>query len=140
MLTLRERRKQAARDEAAELIADYGIDSTARALDVHPLTVRRWASGEVTCPTPALIALRALVKAQLPGQEHRDWIGWRFGRDGVLYDPSGGRHGPGDIMAQRYERQLIRHLQGRVRALEAALEARERVIDTLAPAANDRRA
>lgn len=121
LMNLRDRRKQEAKDEAVELIGLYGEGQVARALNVHDLTVRRWYRGETVCPTPVLIALRALVNSQLPGQESKDWIGWRFGRDGLLYDPSGDPHGPGDMMAQRYERQLIKHLQNEVKRLEARL-------------------
>lgn len=120
-MNIRERRKAAAKCEAAELIGLYGESSVARALDVHDLTVRRWYRGEIAAPTPVLIALRALVNSQLPGQESKHWIGWRFGPHGELFDPSGDPHGPGDIMAQRYERQLIKHLERKVKELEARL-------------------
>ena len=124
MLTnIRERRRAAAKDEAADLIGQYGEGRVARALNVHELTVRRWYRGEIVAPTPVLIALRALVNSQLPGQESKHWIGWRFGVDGNLYDPSGDAHGPGDMMAQRYERQLIKHLQNENKRLQSRLDA-----------------
>lgn len=122
MLTnLRDRRKAQAKDEAAELIGLYGEHRIARMLNVHELTVRRWYRGEIVAPTPVLIALRALVLSQLPGMQVKQWRGWSFAPNGDLYDPSGDPHGPGDIMAQRYERQLIKHLERKVNELEARL-------------------
>ena len=49
-MNVRERRKEQAKSEAAELIGLYGESSVARALDVHDLTVRRWYRGEVVAP------------------------------------------------------------------------------------------
>jgi hypothetical protein len=134
MENIRERRRNAAKNEACELIGLYGPGAVARALDVSDATVARWYSGETVASGPVLIALRALVNSQLPGQHSRDWIGWRFGYDGNLYDPSGDPHGPGDIMASRYERQLIKHLQNENRMLH---EKVKRELELNNKAAND---
>ena len=133
-MNVRERRQLQAKSEAAELIGLWGESMIAQALGVHELTVRRWYRGEIVAPTPVLIALRALVNCQLPGQNTKDWIGWRFGQHGELCDPSGDPHTPGDMMAQRYERQLIKHLQRENSRLQEKVQRLSNLLNT---AAND---
>lgn len=121
MLTVRERRRLLAHAEAVELIAKFGVGRTQDLLNVHASTVERWRTGEITPSTAVLIALRAAVLNQLPGMETRAWVGWSFGPDGRLYDSAGRSYSAGDILAQQYERALIRSLHGRVRELEERL-------------------
>ncbi|HET8871840.1 MAG TPA: hypothetical protein VFM48_15460 [Aquabacterium sp.] len=118
MLNVRERRQAAAKREAQELIGQFGEHAVATALEVDITTVRRWYRGVTAPPPVALIALRALVLGQLPGMEHKDWAGWRFGRDGFLYDDAGQRHTRGDIQGRFMERQHLRHLQRQVALLQ----------------------
>ena len=134
MLNVRERRKQQAKQEAVDLIGLYGEHRAAAALNVHIATVRRWYSGEIAPPTPVLIALRALVKSQLPGMEHRTWEGWCFSVDGNLHEPCGKAHSAGSIMAMHYERQLIAHQRRQIIELEAKLH---KALESSNRAAND---
>lgn len=120
MLNARQRRALHNHAEAVELIAEYGAGRTAELLDVHPATVKRWLAAPPV-PAMALIALRAAVLGQVPGMEGRPWRGWSFGRDGRLYDETGRSYASGDILAQQYERALIRSLQADNRELRAKL-------------------
>ena len=121
MLNVKQRREAHAKREAAELITEYGEHRAACALDVHITTVRRWASGKTLAPAAVLIALRALVKSQLPGMEMRDWEGRHFDADGFLVDNAGQRHHRGDIQGRFMERQHIRYLQRQVALLKRKL-------------------
>lgn len=121
MLNVRERRALAAQDEAIDLIEILGENRTIDLLNVDPVTVKRWLARKVTPSTPVLIALRAAAKCQLPGQEHAHWKGWRFANDGKLYNPAGRPYTPGDLMAQEFERALVKALQNKVAELEARL-------------------
>lgn len=121
MLNVRERRSLHAKSEATELIDDYGPSRTEALLNVHRTTVERWRTGAIEPPTAVLLALRAACKGQVPGMELRQWEGWGFGRDGLLWSPNGRSYGPGDLMAQQYERALIRSLQSQVRDLQTRL-------------------
>lgn len=118
MLNVRERRAAQAKREATDLIGRYGEHRVAKDLDVHLTTVRRWYTGETVAPTPVLIALRALVDGQLPGMEHKDWVGWAFGRDGNLYSPAGEAFHRGDLEGQRYLRQRLKYLEHQVALLQ----------------------
>lgn len=121
MLNARDRRKAEAYNELVELVNAFGISRSVTLLNIHMTTVMRWMTGKSEPPESALIALRAALLGQLPGMQGRQWQGWGFGRDGRLYSASGQSWSAGDIMAQEYERALIKALQNKVRELEAKL-------------------
>lgn len=128
MLNVRERRTAQAKREAADLIAEIGIERTANLLKVHTLTVRRWHSGEVCPGEPVLIALRTLAGRW--GYENKSWEGWVI-RGDWIWSPAGDKFHPGDLLGRQYQIQLIKHLQRKVQLLEKKLQS----IDT--GAAND---
>lgn len=121
MLTVRDRRVLNIKTEVADLITQLGVGRTEGLLNVDRSTVWRWLKGSTTPPTAVLIALRAAVLGQVPGMESRHWEGWSFGRDGRLYNGAGQAFSAGDILAQQYERALIKSLQNRVSELEEKL-------------------
>lgn len=106
--------------EAAELIGLIGEKRTADLLNVSPITVRRWYSGEVTPTGPVLIALRTVAGRW--GEENRDWEGWVMSEN-WLWSPTGQRFHPGDLLGRQYDRQLIKHLQRKVDLLEQKLRS-----------------
>jgi hypothetical protein len=119
MLNSRDRRKQARRDELVELIAEYGPGRTARLLEVHDCTVKRWAEGKNDAPMAVIIALRAAVHNQVPDMHRKDWVGWRFGTEGHLFAPGSNRgYTPGGILSFHFKDQLISHLKRKVKELE----------------------
>jgi len=119
MLNVRERRRQARRAETTELIDEYGRNRTARLLEVHDSTVKRWAEGTTDAPMAVIIALRAAVHNQVPDMHSKDWVGWRFGTEGHLFAPGSNRgYTPGGILAFHFKDQLIKHLQFKLKALE----------------------
>lgn len=134
MLTPRERYRADLKQEVAELIGEYGQESTARLLNVHPTTVKRWLDGSSDPPEAVRISLRAAVYNQVPGMEGKYWQGWRMLKDGTLRPPGDKPRTVGDIMSQTYERQLIKVLQRKVAELEEQL-AKERGLTHFA--AND---
>lgn len=110
MLTVRQRRAALARQFITDAIAEIGEHRIADWLDVHVSTVRRWAEGSTKVPRSAITAIEA-HRGRLPGMETRQWEGWAFGRDGKLCAPDGREHSAGSILAQQYERALIKNLQ-----------------------------
>jgi hypothetical protein len=134
MLNVRERRRLAAQDEAIELIGQLGDSRAANLLNVDPGTIVRYLKRSRTPSTSTIIALRAAANGTLPGMEHSYWKGWRFSPDGKLYNPAGRPYTAGDLMAQEFERALIRALQNKVAELEARLLREAEATNT---AAND---
>lgn len=63
-------------------------------------------------------ALRA-ADGRAPGMGGK-WDGWRF-VDGVLWSPDRVPYTPGDLLAQQFERPLIRSLEKQVREYEARI-------------------
>lgn len=120
MLNARERKAVQAKHEAVELLGLIGLNRAARELDVSLVTVKRWYSGEVAAPGPVLIALRTLAGRW--GPRNADWEGWTIS-DNWLWSPAGERYHPGDLLGQRYQRQLIKHLQRKVQLLEQKLRS-----------------
>ena len=119
MLKVRDRRKLDRRAEVAELIAEYGPGRTARLLEVHDCTVKRWVEGATDAPLAVIIALRAAVHNQVPDMHSKDWVGWRFGTEGHLFAPGSNRgYTPGGILSFHFKDQLISHLRRKVKELE----------------------
>jgi hypothetical protein len=125
------------RQELIDLVYIVETGRAERALNVHRTTLARWMSGKSRIPESALVTLRAYAKGQLPGMTDEHWQGWRFGRDGMLYEPNGYAHSEGDIRAQFYERRLIRAQQDRIQELEAKVKALTTQLASVDTAAND---
>lgn len=139
MLKVRDRRKLDRRAEVAELIAEYGPGRTARLLEVHDCTVKRWAEGTTPAPLAVIIALRAAVHNQVPDMHSKDWVGWRFGTDGALFAPGSNRgYTPGGILSFHFKDQLIKSLGNSVKDLERQLEAAHEELAKTDIAANER--
>ncbi len=78
-------------------------ESSRLKLGIHRTTWGRWRNGQSRIPRAAIVALQALA-----GEIFADgWEGWRFGRDGALYDPTGIRHTAGTIEAWQWLRQAL---------------------------------
>lgn len=120
MLNVRERRRLEGQRYVQNLADTVGLSLVARWAGVSASTAQRWAEGSTKVPAAAIDALEA-HQGRLPGMRVRHWEGWSFGRDGKLYDPSGRAFAAGDLMAQQYERALVKVLQRQVRDLEARL-------------------
>lgn len=136
----RERRAQQHKQEMIDLVSDLGMYRCERLLNVHRTTIQRWMRGESRVPESAIFTLRGIAKGQLPGQDDTTWQGWHFHTDGNLYSPDGRPFHIGDLMAQQYERQLIKAQQARIKELEAKLARLEAFADSVDIAANQRRA
>lgn len=58
------------REVGERLFGNWGWQTRmAEVLRVDPSTVRRWLSGKVAIPGPALVALELLIKEQLKGDK-----------------------------------------------------------------------
>lgn len=101
-----------------ELIELHGRDTVERTLNVHRTTVKRWLAGEVKMPEGARALVEGLL-GNLPGTDGK-WHGWRFWK-GELWAPNGQRYVQGDLAAQFFERQQLKHLQNEVVRLKAKL-------------------
>jgi transcriptional regulator with XRE-family HTH domain len=123
------------RREVAALVEEIGPGAAARLCGVHRTTVGRWLSGKVAPPPSALDLLRIAASGQVPGMGG-DWLGWRFAA-GRLWSPNGVPYSPGDLMAQQYERPLIRALQRKVSELEARIVRMTKAAAQVDPAGND---
>ena len=135
---VRERRAREHKQEMIDLVSDLGLYRAERLLNVHRTTIQRWMRGASRVPESALFALRGAAKGQLPGQDDSNWQGWIFGQDGNLYSPDGRPFTCGDILAQQYERQLIKAQQARIRELEAKVARLQEFADSIDRAANQR--
>lgn len=135
---VRERRAKEHQQEMIDLVAELGLYRAERLLNVHRTTIQRWQRGLTRVPESALFALRGAAKGQLPGQDDTHWQGWIFGKDGNLYSPDGRPFTCGDILAQQYERQLIRAQQNRIKELEAKVARLQAFADSVDIAANQR--
>ena len=133
---VRERRAREHQQEMIDLVADLGIYRAERLLNVHRTTLQRWMRGLTRVPESALFALRGAAKGQLPGQDDTHWQGWIFSPDGNLYSPDGRPFSCGDILAQQYERQLIKAQQLRIKELEAKVARLQAFSDSVDVAAN----
>lgn len=120
--------------ELRSLVDEVGPTWAASVCGVHRTTLGRWLSGAVPVPRAALNALRAAA-GRAPGMGGH-WDGWRF-VDGVLWSPEGYQYRPGDLMAQQYERPLIRALQKQVRDYEARIVSLTQAAAQVDPAGND---
>jgi hypothetical protein len=105
-------------NELQTLVEHVGPTWDASVCGVHRTTLGRWLSGSVAVPRCAINALRA-ADGRAPGMAGK-WDGWRF-VDGVLWSPDGVPYTPGDLLAQQYERPLIRSLERQVREYEARI-------------------
>lgn len=111
------------RHEINDLVDWFGITEVERLLEVHRTTIYRWLNGKTVVPIVAIIALRAL-KGEFPHMEARKtWAGWRFGRDGTLYEPNGTPHTEGEIRAIHYQHQVVAAQQAQINELTQKLEA-----------------
>lgn len=133
MLTVRQRRRSAAQAYIQQFIEHTGIGFAADWLEVDRATVQRWADGKARVPKAAITALEAHL-GRLPNMHENHWVGWRIGRDGTLYTPSGQGHSAGSILAMQYERALIKVLQRDNKDLQARLA---KALDEANGAAND---
>lgn len=125
--------------ELIDLIADLGMYHSERLLNVHRTTIQRWMRGITRTPESAVLTLRAAVKGQLPGQTDLHWVGWKFGQDGNLYSPAGQAFHTGDLLAQQYERALIKAQRNEIEELKETVGRLNRIIDKFAPvSANDK--
>ena len=75
MLNPSKRRALAIQAEAIEIIEIMGESQASILQKVHPTTDTRWLLRHRQPSTAALIALRAVAKCQLPGMNHKYWIG-----------------------------------------------------------------
>jgi len=123
--------------ELIDLVQDLGMASAERLLNVHRTTISRWMKRQTRVPDAALLTLRAAVKGQLPGQTDRTWQGWSFDKYGTLWSPGGDQFTSGDLMAQRYERAVIRELRKEIAQLEAKLIKMTKAASMVDQAAND---
>lgn len=121
-------------EELEILVSAIGPTWSASVCGVHRTTLSRWRSGAVPVPRAALNALRA-ADGRAPGMAGQ-WNGWHF-VDGVLWSPEGYQYGPGDLLAQVYERPLIRSLQKQVSEYEARIVRLTQAAAQVDPAGND---
>lgn len=78
-------------------------------------TVRRWMAGSAPIP----YAVQQLFRLRCCGVIGKDWEGWRFGTDGLLYHPSWRRGFTGlDLAGMWYGVQRVASLERQVRQLE----------------------
>lgn len=111
------------RHEINDLVEWFGIIEIERLLEVHRTTIQRWCNGTVNVPVVAIIALRSL-KGDFPHMEaDKRWSGWRFGRDGTLFEPNGTPHTSAEISAIHWQTQLVAALRQQVAQLTARLDA-----------------
>jgi len=123
--------------ELIDLVQDLGMGRSERLLNVHRTTISRWMKRQTRIPDAALLTLRAAAKGQLPGQTDRTWEGWSFDKHGILWSPGGDQFTSGDLMAQRYERAVIRELRKEIAQLEAKLIKMTKAAAVVDQAAND---
>lgn len=82
-------------------------------------TVRRWLSGS----TPIPYAVQQLFRLRCCGVVGKDWEGWRFGPDGLLYHPTWRRGFTGrDLAGMWYGVQRVATLERQARQLEKECE------------------
>lgn len=83
----------------------------------HPRTVERWIRrGKIPDTVYKLLQITENGKLELI---HESWAGWSISRrDGSLWTPAGENAHPGDILAIRYRKHLVAHLQARLRHRE----------------------
>jgi hypothetical protein len=121
-----------------DLVAEHGLTQVERYLEVHRTTIGRWCKGQIPVPIMAIIALRAL-KGVFPFMEaDKTWEGWRFGRDGKLYDGSGYWYTEGEIRAIQLKNPLIQSQGELIRELHEKLDRLQAQLDAHDTAANDR--
>lgn len=131
-------RKLQRQHEIIDLVAEHGLIQVERYLEVHRTTIGRWCKGQIPVPIMAIIALRAL-KGVFPFMEaDKTWEGWRFGRDGKLYDPSNVWYTEGEIRAIQFKDPLIRSQGELIMELREKLDRLQAQIDQHDSAANDR--
>lgn len=114
-------------DEFRELVAGTPADILSAYLGADPRTLRRWKSGEVPVPAAVARLVRLRFQGDVSALLGKDWDGYRFGSDGLLYVP-GWRGGfdPHAIKAMFFGNQLVRHHQATIRALEKRIGDLER--------------
>lgn len=99
----------------------FGIDqgNIAELTGVTGSTVRRWLSGD----TPIPYAVQQLFRLRCCGVVGKDWEGWRFGQDGLLYHPTWRRGFTGhDLAGMWYGVQRAATLERQLRQLEKDCE------------------
>lgn len=129
-------RKLLRQHEIIALVEHHGLTRIERVLEVHRTTIGRWCKGQIPVPISAIIALRAL-KGVFPFMEAgKTWEGWRFERDGTLYEPNGTPHTEREISGIHWQHQLLATLQAQIKELEALLDAK-RIPHGVVVTAND---
>lgn len=121
--------------ELKNLVSHLGANSAARTVGVHRTTLGRWLAGQVKPPRTALQVLRMAAFGQVVGMGGQ-WEGWRF-NDGLLWSPEGYQFTSGDLMAQVYERPLLKALRKQVAEYEARIVSLTKAAAQVDPAAND---
>lgn len=82
-------------------------------------TIRRWMSGA----SPIPYAVQQLFRLRCCGVVGKDWEGWRFGADGLLYHPTWRRGFTGhDLAGMWYGTQRAVTLERQLRQLEKDYE------------------
>lgn len=95
----------------------FGLDQVqiGELAGVSAATVRRWLSGA----TPIPYAVQQLLQLRCRGVVGKDWEGWRFGPDGLLYHPSWRRGFTGhELAGMWYGMQRAATLERQVKQLE----------------------
>lgn len=131
-------RKLQRQQEINDLVAHHGLTNVERFLEVHRTTIGRWCKGQIPVPIMAIVALRAL-KGVFPFMEaDKTWEGWRFGRDGKLYDGAGRWYTEGEIRSTQYTTPLIEDQRKLIVELREQLDRLQAQLDKHDTAANDR--
>lgn len=109
------RKKYMSPDEFSTLIFGLGQEQIGELAGVTSGTVRRWLSGS----TPIPYAVQQLFRLRCFGVVGKDWEGWRFGTDGLLYHSTWRRGFTGhELAGMWYGVQRTASLEAQVRQLE----------------------
>lgn len=121
--------------ELAYYVDALGPFEVCRLCGVHRTTLKRWLDGSSTVPRSVLLLLKIIASKRLPTMGP-EWAGWCFnGPD--LFTPSNEPISPGEILAIKYRRALIREQAKQIAHLRALVESLTREVAQLGTAAND---
>lgn len=102
-------------DEFLSLTFGLDHENIGELVGVTVPTVRRWLSGAIAIP----YAVQQLFRLRCCGVVGKDWEGWRFGTDGLLYHPTWRRGFTGrDLAGMWYGVQRVATLESKIRQLE----------------------
>ena len=106
-------------DEFPGLISGLKAEQVGELVGVTVGTVRRWLAGA----TPIPYAVQQLFRLRCCGVVGKDWEGWRFGSDGLLYHPFWRRGFTGhELAGMWYGVQRTATLERQIRQLEKDCE------------------